>query len=530
MLKAMLKKDIIGFLAYFLNGKDGKRRSPMALMGFAVLFLYGFGAMAAMFWMLSKELCAPLAGAGLSWVYFALLGLIASMLGIFGGVFTAKSKIYEAKDNELLLSLPIPAKTILFSKVLSLYLLTFLFEALVFLPALIVYISTVGLQFSALVGGGLVMLIMPLGALALGCLLGFGLTWLTSRLPFKNLFSVVGMILFFVVYFLVYSKANDYLTYVLAHGEAVGAKMKTVLFPFAQLGKAASGNWLSLFWFALMFIGLFLIVYEVLSLTFIKIATTKRGERYAKYKASKQRSASMEKALLRREFLRFIKSPSYLLNAAMGTLMMLIFVVMTLVHGDVFGLTAKNAPQEVQDLVGLIVSIAICFMCSSNGISACSVSLEGNALWVVRSLPVKTEKVLFAKWKLHFYVTFLGGAACGILLPLVTGLPAYYVLLGIAIAAVSSALFGALGLVLNLKFPNLQWLNETAAVKQGISTMLALVGGWGIALLPIGGYFLFGKYLPVWGFALICLAVFMVAFMLLMLWVKKRGVALFERL
>ena len=105
-----------------------------------------------------------------------------------------------------------------------------------------------------------------------------------------------------------------------------------------------------------------------------------------------------------------------------------------------------------------------------------------------------------------------------------------WLLLLIAVAIVASMMFAVLGLAINLKFPNLHWTNETQAVKQGLSSLLAIFGGWGVSLLPLGGYFLFGKYLPAWSYALLWLALFTFIGIGLLLWLKKRGEKIFENL
>ena len=45
-----------------------------------------------------------------SWLYFALMGGLGLCLGAFGSVFNTFSSLYLAKDNDLLLSLPIPVQ------------------------------------------------------------------------------------------------------------------------------------------------------------------------------------------------------------------------------------------------------------------------------------------------------------------------------------------------------------------------------------------------------------------------------------
>ncbi len=529
MIKALLKKQIWALKAFFTIGKNGKRRSVGAIVGFAVLLLYGFGAMAFLFWLMAGELCAPLVSAGFSWVYFAFMATTATGFGIIGGVFMAKTQLYEAKDNDFLLSMPIPAWTILFSRMIGLYLLTFAFETLVFAPALVKYYTVVGVSVTALLNGIVLLLVMPFGAMAICCLLGFVLAWITARFPLKNLLTVLGFGGFVAVYILLNSKMQEYLTYVMMHGEAVGEVMQTALYPFAKLGEAACGDARSLLIFVGIFGGLFAVVYLVLSATYLRIVTMRRSGKRAKYKGAVGKISSPQTALLKREFLHFIKSPAYFLNASMGTIMMLIMSVMVLVKGDLFGLTPV-LNEVMGDTMPLLVTLILCFMTSSNMVAACAISLEGESIWLVQSLPTETSKIFKSKIYLHFLLTAIPALVCGFAMGIVMELSLGWLLLLLVAAVISSMMFAVLGLVINLKFPNLQWTNETQAVKQGLSSLISIFGGWGVVLLPLGGYFLFGKYLPAWGYALLCLALFVFICVGLILWLKSRGEKIFENL
>lgn len=66
------------------------------------------GVIGGMFTLFSIGLCAPLHEAGLDWLYFTLFALVGVLMGVFGSVFNTFSGLYQAKDNDLLLSLPIP--------------------------------------------------------------------------------------------------------------------------------------------------------------------------------------------------------------------------------------------------------------------------------------------------------------------------------------------------------------------------------------------------------------------------------------
>ena len=532
MIKALLKKQWLAAMSFLLQGKDGKRRSKAATVGFAVLMLYGLGAMGALFWLIAESLCLPLVSAGMGWVYFAFIGTLATGFGIIGGVFTAKTKLYEAKDNDLLFAMPIPAWMILLVRMAGLYAFTLLFEGLVFLPAAVQYFIVAGVSFAGVLSCLVILLVMPLLALAICSLLGFVLAWVSAKLPFKNLFTLIGVTVFMIVYMMLYSKMNEYLAFILANGEAVGAVMKTALYPFSQLGLAAEGNVLSLFLFVLMFGGAFALVYLFLFKTYFRVATMKRGERKAKYKPNESRISSPQAALFKKEFLQFIKNPMYMLNASMGTLIALICGIMMAIYGDFFGMDKEtiSAIPALKENIGLIVAAIVCFMASSNTITACAVSLEGERIWLPQSLPVSEWTVLKAKLYLHFVMTATPSALFGLAAAFCVNLSWGWTVAVVAVAVISSALFAAMGLVINLKFPSLRWTNEIAAIKQSVSVLIAMFGGWGAALLPLGGYFLFGKYLPAWGYLLVGLGLLLAATAVLIVWLKKRGTKIFKRL
>ena len=528
MFKALIKKQFYETLAFlFLNGKDGKKRSPLAMLGFSILMVYAFGSIGAMFWLLGDTLCVPLVQSGLGWLYFALMGGIATTIGVIGSVFITKSKLYEAKDNELLLSMPISPKLILLSRMLSLYLFTLLFEALVLVPAFACYMVQVGVTFTACVFQILIFLVSPFGALAICCLLGWLLSVLTAKLPKKNLFTILLFLVFFIGYFYLYEKVNDYLNYVLMHGEAVGETIKTVLFPLWKMGQAAQGGVMAFVWFALIFIGMFAIVYLLLSVTFLRIITAQRGEAAPIYKEKEVKKRSVSAALFVREFRRLIKSPIYLLNASLGSIMTVLFAVLTVINGDLFGIETYSIGR---DYMALIFAVTLCFIAVMNIITASSVSLEGETLWQVRVLPVDSWHILKAKIHLHFVVSALPAVFATIIMGITLEVGVWYTTSICILSTVCVTFAAAMGLAVNLKFPNLKWTNEAAAVKQSASVMIAMFGGMGAVLLLLGGYFLFGRYLPAMGYIWICCGILLLVSIALLIWLKKRGIKIFESL
>ena len=115
MLKILVNKQLTEiFRSYFYDAKKNKKRSKGAVIGYIALFvLLMAGMLGGIFAFLSVTLCGTLAGLGVGWLYFALMGLLAVFLGAFGSVFNTFSGLYLAKDNDLLLAMPIPVRTLM---------------------------------------------------------------------------------------------------------------------------------------------------------------------------------------------------------------------------------------------------------------------------------------------------------------------------------------------------------------------------------------------------------------------------------
>ena len=123
MLKVLLKKQLGEiFRSYFYDAKKNRARSKAATAAYIVLFVgLMVGVLGGMFTYLSLAICRPLMAVGMEWLYFALLGGLSVLLGVFGSVFNTFSSLYLAKDNDLLLSMPIPVPVIMASRLLSVY-------------------------------------------------------------------------------------------------------------------------------------------------------------------------------------------------------------------------------------------------------------------------------------------------------------------------------------------------------------------------------------------------------------------------
>ena len=87
-----------------------------------------------------------------------------------------------------------------------------------------------------------------------------------------------------------------------------------------------------------------------------------------------------------------------------------------------------------------------------------------------------------------------------------------------------------IGLIINLKKPNLNWQTEAIAVKQSIGVLIAMFGGWVIAAVLGIAYYLL--YAVIGSTLFLCIAVVLLALLsaLELKWINTRGSEIFRYL
>ena len=303
MLSALLKKQLQEiFRSYFYNAKQGKARSRVSTVGYFAFFaVLMVGVLGGMFTYLAHSLCAPFAAAGMEWLYFTIMAMVAIVLGAFGSVFNTYSSLYLAKDNDLLLSMPIPVRTILLSRLLSVYLMGLLYSGVVLLPAMIVYWVTVSAAPAALAGGLLLFVLVTIFVLTLSCALGWVVARISLKLKHRSITVVLTSLLFLGAYYFVYFKAQSFLSELVTNAAYYGAQIRGKAYPLYLIGRAGAGDGPAMAVVTAVVLVLFVLLFWLLSRSFLRIATASGStvRRVYREKTAVQRGAGA--AALRRQ-------------------------------------------------------------------------------------------------------------------------------------------------------------------------------------------------------------------------------------
>lgn len=533
MLKILVKKQLLGlFRNFFVDQKRGKAKTPfgsiLAIALYAILMVAVFGGM---FFSLASSLCAPLSGLGLEWMYYAMMSLIAVVLGVFGSVFSTYAGLYQAKDNDLLLSLPIPVPVIMASRLLGVYLMGLMFSGAVMIPAVAAYLMENGITFSGILGGICLILMVSLFVLLLSCCLGWVVAKISSKLKNKSLMVVAVSLAFIGGYYYVYFRATELLGEFLANAASIRITVTGAIYPLYVVGRIGQGSiWDTLL--AAAVLGCLLVfLWKLMMRSFVKLATASDNTSPKKYQADSSVQKSAESALLRKELGKFLANPSYVLNCGLGTILMPIAAVLILLNGSTFLDILNVMFPEDPGVIPVLVCTSICAVCSTNDMATPSVSLDAKNLWISQSLPVSPWQILWAKLKLQIFLTGIPALLVTVSFLIALPLNAVTALLILLHTVIFVLLQSCYDLLLGLKLPNLSWTSETFVIKQSMAVFAAIFGCWIFATVFAGSYLLFASTVLS---AQVYLTLFTVAEALLTVllyrWLKTRGCEIFAGL
>ena len=532
MIKVLLRKQLTEiFKSYFFDMKKNKARSKASIILYFALFaVIMVCVMGGMFGALSYAL-SPIITIGFGWLYYAILSLLSVFFGVFGGVFSTYSGLYLAKDNDLLLSMPVPVRAIMVSRLLGVYLMGLMYSAVVIVPAIIVYFITVPVSVANISGAVLMPVGISLFVLALSCIFGYFVAKISLKLKNKSFVTVLISLALIAVYYFAYFKATSFIKEFVENAALYGGEVKKHAYAVYIIGKAGEGDILSLSAVLAVVILCLVLTLYIISRSFIKIATSSAAVKKIKYvQNGVGKSHSPFGAVLLKELRRFTSSPNYMLNCGLGILFLSALGVFILIKGGSVRDVLSAQFSGFEGAAYVCACAGICLIASMNDVAAPSVSLEGKTLWQIRSLPVPTRLVLKSKFALQVYINILPSLFCAgcVAVALRPGILISVLMIALT---VSYVIFHALfSLYCGLHKPNLNWMNEIVPIKQGLSVMFAIFGGWGCAVAIGALYFLIGKFLGVEVYMAIFILITSLLSVLLYKWINNKGVKIFEAL
>ena len=132
LIKATLTQDM-NIFKYSAN-KNSKKITKILLP--VILFAIVCVSIGSYAYMLAK----PLHEIKLTYIMLTMFLFVVTILTFIEGIYKSQGILFEAKDNDMLFSLPIKKENILFIRLFKLILFQYIFNLMFLLPSYIIYI------------------------------------------------------------------------------------------------------------------------------------------------------------------------------------------------------------------------------------------------------------------------------------------------------------------------------------------------------------------------------------------------------
>lgn len=531
MLKTLVTKQLTEiFRTYFYDAKNNKARNRGAVIAYMAMFiLLMVGVMGGLFTWLAHLIASSLLPLKLDWMYFCLMGLMSILLGAFGSVFNTYSGLYLAKDNDLLLSMPIPINYIMVSRLLTVYLMGLMYSAVISIPTAVVYMVFQGFNLELLLSSILYVLIISLFVLDISCGLGWVVAKISVKLKNKSFITVIVSLAFIVAYYFFYFKAQSTLSSFLANAAIYGEKIKGAAYPLYIFGISGTGDILSLIICTISVTAISLLVWFIISRSFIKLATSSGNTEHRTQKTLVFSKKSKSSALLIKEFGKFISNPTYMLNCGLGTFVLVLCSGAILIFKDRMSIMLEVFEGDTAAIAATMCT-GICVMASMNTMTTPSISLESKTLWIIQSLPIDLWYVLRAKLMLQLILTEIPVVLASVLCGLVLEFSFAETFLVLITSTMFSFLMAMFDLFIGLKMPNLHWTNEITPIKQSAGVMITMLLGMIFSIIPGVLFFVLCSYIVFPIFILLISLLLAIIGIILYIWLKKSGVKILAQL
>lgn len=461
-----------------------------------------------------------------------LMGLIsASIFVLFFTIYQQQGVYFKTKDYDFLASLPIKTSTIVFAKFLSSYALSLLYNFIFSLPAFVVYfifnkITAVGIIYSFIS-----LMFTPAFIVLIGNLLTILISLATFKLKNKNIVnSIISLIFSILVILFVVFASNDAITNFFASGEiSIWFRVLLPSLPFL-FESVVTTSFLPFLFFLLISFASIILSVLFLTLTYKKInnivlgVNSKSGKKTVSFKTE-----SVSKALIKKEFRTIVNSPIYFLNTLSGAILSVVFAV-------VFGIMFKGEDfVEFKSLAVTIFAILMVFMTGVAPTSSVGINVEGENIYILRSLPIKFTTLAFAKilFSILIYLPFY--VVSNILFfSILQPTDVWLIAISLVLQLVGIVMSSTLGLLINLKFPKVNWINMTQAIKQSMSVFIVVIIDFAIALVPLllstslAGVIM--SAMPLSAYLAILLGIYLIIFIISLVLLKKTGEKLFLKI
>lgn len=464
------------------NSKYKSERRKKSLKTFGIIAIVGYIMWYVYY--LTNLLLPGFVNIGKPLYVIAFLFVICTFYIFFSNLFRIKSILFDFKDYDLLMSLPIKRSSVIASKIVSLYIVNLIYTVIIMIPGYIAYVTSINMPNDMIFF--LLLLTIPIIPILVSSIIGIIFAWVTSFFSNRNIGSyIINLSFIFIVFFISFRTGS------LDENAMVNQSLNLVngfskYYPFTTLfvdllENISFINLLIYFILPVILMSVFILIVNIsyMPLRNRLLKQTVKSD----YEVEGYKTNSPIKRLYLKEIKKYFSNSLYVINTAFPCIMIIIIVIALLVSNNNM-LGSISTVNEIKELIKNNVILILSMACSLSSTTHASISLEGKSLWIMKSIPVKVDIIFLSKILVNLTllvpVVIIGATFFGIYLHLSLLDMILLYLLPLAYSLFTSVV----GLILNLMFPKFDYDNEIRVIKQSLPVFLTIMIGFAAIILP----------------------------------------------
>ena len=534
LIRACMSSD----MSLFKIKTNKNKKSSLLLPLFIAMYLM------FMIWGSANSIFEKIAPLNLQYVIISLFIFSISFMTFMEGIYKSGPLIFNCKDDQLLLSLPIERRTVLFIRILKFYVFELLFNSMFLLPIMIAYIRWgSSIDFTYYLTCFIMLIFLPIIPIILSCIVGVFLSGLSSRFKYKNTIQIIISIIFLVFIFYFSFNMDGVFNYIVSHATSMNDLITRIYYPAGVFAKLVTDfNILDLLKFIIINIIIFIVAIFILSKFYFKINSRLKSVTTSNNKKKNInnvviKSHSQTRSLIRKELDTFFKIPVFIINAGFALVLFIILVIIILIKFDIIipiliseetglGLTKDLIFNNLSILILILISLTSFMTSITNSV----ISLEGKNINILKSLPIKVEKILMSKVLAALVITTPVLLIGNILLIIKFKISIIESLLLIILSILIPLVSHFIGIIINLKYPKFDWDSSSEVVKQSTSSFISVMIG--MILLVMSVFIIMSLIDKISAILILIMGVvfYLILDTLLYIYLMKKGIKLFNNL
>ena len=479
LLKACMTNDMKLFKIKTKNNSKKAILIPLFIGGYLMFMIWGS----------ANSLFEKLAPTNMQYVLLPLFTFGISLMTIIEGIYKAGPLIFNCKDDNLLLSLPIKRRTVLFVRIFKFYIFELMYNSLFLLPIMIAYIRWAdNLNWTYYLTSIIMLFILPVIPIVISCFVGVITSSISSRFKYKNIVQIILSMIIILSILLISYNSDNVINYLIKNANNMNDLITKIYYPAGMYTKLITEfKFIDLIIFIINNLSILVVAIYILSKFYFKI-----NSRMKKVITNKKinvnslviKTQSPTKSSIKKELNTFFKTPVFIINSGFALVLFIIAAivipfkfekiipVLTNEEGGL-GLSKDIIMNNISVLILLLILITAFMTSITNSV----ISLEGKNINILKSLPIKVKTILMSKIYACSIITTPVLLMGSIILCLRFKIKLIETIVLIILAIIIPLVSHFIGIIVNLKYPKLDFENSAEVIKQSTSSFISVMLG-----------------------------------------------------